>query len=422
MKKGLTLLLIFVVVFLGFSPVTAEAEQEVTITVWCWDPSFNIYAMEEAAKIYAEIAPHVTIDVIEESDVEIKLTTMVNAGQTDALPDILLMQDNSLHKNIISYPDTFFDLTDSGIDFAQFADYKVALSVVNGRNYAVPFDNGTAINAIRTDVLQQAGYTLADFTDITWSEYLKIGKDVLDKTGKPLLSAIAESPGLLMTMLQSAGTWMFDPNGEVYIAENAVLKEIVEVYIELVESGVLVQVNEWDQYISSFNRGTVAGTINGCWIIGSIVQQTDQKGKWGITNIPKLDRAPNATNYSNQGGSSWMVLASSAHPEVATDFLAHTFAGSVKLYETILPSSGALATYLPAGDSAVYNQPHEFFGGQAIYADITAFAAKVPQVSYGLYNYEARDALGNAITQIMAGADIDAALREAEESVKFLMW
>ena len=31
---------------------TAEGDSDNTLTVWAWDPSFNIYAMEEAAKVY----------------------------------------------------------------------------------------------------------------------------------------------------------------------------------------------------------------------------------------------------------------------------------------------------------------------------------------------------------------------------------
>ena len=83
---------------------------------------------------------------------------------------------------------------------------------------------------------------------------------------------------------------------------------------------------------------------------------------------------------------------------------------------------GALATYLPAGESEIYNEPHEFFEGQRIYAEIVEFASKVPQVRYGVYNYEARDAVGTAITQILSGASMDAALSQAEETVRFLMW
>jgi lactose/L-arabinose transport system substrate-binding protein len=293
--------------------------------------------------------------------------------------------------------------------------------VVDGRNYGVPFDNGAAITALRVDILEQAGYTIEDFTDITWSRFIEIGKDVLAKTGYPLLSAVSESPDHIMVCLQSAGSWMFDDKGNVFIANNEVLKETVEIYVELVKSGVLVQVADWEQYIGTINRGTVAGTINGCWIIGTIVAQPEQEGKWRITNIPRLDKAPNATNYSNQGGSSWMVLANSPNKDIAVDFLKHTFAGSVELYEIILPSSGALATYLPAGDSDVYNEPHPFFGGQTIYADITEFAEKVPKITYGVYNYEARDAVAMAISQVLQGRDIESALREAEDTVSFLM-
>jgi len=395
----------------------------VEITVWCWDPLFNIYAMQEAAKIYSKINPDVTINIVETpwDDVQTKLTTAVMAGQLNTLPDILLMQDNALQKNVTNYPGIFYDLTDSGIDFTKFADFKVNHTVVDGRNYGVPFDNGAAITALRVDILEQAGYTIEDFTDITWSRFIEIGKDVLAKTGYPLLSAVSESPDHIMVCLQSAGSWMFDDKGNVFIANNEVLKETVEIYVELVKSGVLVQVADWEQYIGTINRGTVAGTINGCWIIGTIVAQPEQEGKWRITNIPRLDKAPNATNYSNQGGSSWMVLANSPNKDIAVDFLKHTFAGSVELYETILPSSGALATYLPAGDSDVYNEPHPFFGGQTIYADITEFAEKVPKITYGVYNYEARDAVAMAISQVLQGRDIESALREAEDTVSFLM-
>ncbi|MCK9525776.1 MAG: extracellular solute-binding protein [Limnochordia bacterium] len=421
MKKSLLKVLLCVLVLSLLTSSVALANQEVT--VWAWDPAFNLYAMEEAAKIYHEINPDVTINIVETpwDDIQTRLTTAVMAGQTGTLPDIMLIQDNALMKNVIDFPNVFADLTDSGVDFDQFAGFKVGLTSVEGRNYAVPFDNGAAINALRTDVLAEAGYELEDFRDITWSEYITMGKEVLAKTGKPLHSIVAESPDLIMAGLQSAGTWMFDENGDVFIAQNDVLKEVIEVYVELVKSGVMVQVNDWEQYITSFNRGTVAGTINGCWIIGSIVLPEEQKGLWGVTNMPRLERSPNATNYSNQGGSSWTVRADSANKDVAIDFLKHTFAGSVALYETILPSSGALATYLPAGDSPTYAVPHDFFGGQAIYAEITEYASKVPQVKYGVYNYEARDAIGVAIAQVLAGRDIDSALMEAEETVRFLM-
>uniref|UniRef100_UPI000A544BAC extracellular solute-binding protein n=1 Tax=Clostridium sp. NkU-1 TaxID=1095009 RepID=UPI000A544BAC len=182
-----------------------------------------------------------------------------------------------------------------------------------------------------------------------------------------------------------------------------------------------MEVNDWDQYVGTMTNSTVAGTINGCWIMASIQTAEDQSGNWAITNIPKLEGVDGTTNYSNNGGSSWAVTAGSKNPELAADFLSKTFAGSVPFYETILPKSGALATYLPAADSKVYGEPQEFFGGKPVYAQITEFASKVPSNNTGVYYYEARDAVATAITHVVTGADIDAEIKTAEDTVKFAM-
>jgi lactose/L-arabinose transport system substrate-binding protein len=331
------------------------------------------------------------------------------------------MQDNAFKKNVISYPDSFTDLTSSGIDYSKFAEAKTAYSVVDGKNYGVPFDNGTVIACYRTDVLEEAGYTIDDFTDISWADYIEKGKDVLAKTGKPLLSCQAGESDVIMMMLQSAGASLFDAEGNPSIVDNAALKEVMSTYAELVKSGVLVEVNDWDQYVGSINNSTVAGTINGCWIMASIQAQADQSGKWAITDMPKLANVESATNYSNNGGSSWAVTANSKNTDLAVDFLNTTFAGSVEFYENILPSSGALATYLPASESDVYAQPSEFFSGDTLFSKITDFAGKTPSNNTGVYYYEARDAVAVAITNVVAGSDVDAELKTAEDTVNFAM-
>lgn len=399
------------------------AASDNTLTVWCWDPAFNIYAMEQAAEVYKKDHPDFVLNVVETpwEDVQTKLTTAASSDSLDTLPDILLMQDNAFQKNVISYPDAFTDLSSTKIDFSKFAPAKTAYSVVDGKNYGVPFDNGAVIACYRTDVLEEAGYTIDDFTDISWSKYIELGKDVLAKTGKPLLSCTAGESDVIVMMLQSAGSSLFDAEGNPNIVNNAELKVVMETYSEMVKSGVLVEVNDWDQYIGTLTNSTVAGTINGCWIMGSIQTAADQSGKWAITNMPKLDNVSTATNYSNNGGSSWAVTANCKNVDLAADFLGSTFGGSVEFYETILPSSGALATYLPAADSKAYEQPSEFFGGDAVFTKITDFAGKVPSNNTGVYYYEARDAVATAITNIVAGADIDTELKTAEDTVNFAM-
>ena len=400
------------------APQEEAADEGGTVTVWCWDPALNVYSMEEAAKVYKEINPGFEIEIIETpwETVQTGIITAATANLHDTLPDIFLCQDTAFQRNVVSYPEIFTDLTNSGINFDEFAPAKVEYSVIDGKNYGVPFDNGTVINCLRTDILEEAGYTVNDFTGITWDRFIELGIDVLEKTGKPLLSSIAQEPDLLMIMLQSAGAGLFNADGSVNIVNNAELREVMRVLTELVNSSVCIEVNSRDEYIATFVNSTVAGTINGCRILGAVQTAEDQSGNWAVTNIPKLN-TPNAAHNSNNGGSSWAVTASSANPGIAVDFLANTFAGSVEFYETILPAEGALAAFLPAGASSAYKQPHAFFNGQTIYSDVTSFASLAPSSITGVYYNEARDAVGAAMREIVDGADIDTALRQAEDAV-----
>lgn len=401
----------------------SSGESKNELTVWCWDPAFNIYAMKEAEKVYQKDHPEFKLNIVETPwlDVQTKVITAATSGDTGSLPDILLMQDNAFQKNAISYPDLFQDVEDSGIQFKDFTKAKTEYSVVNGKHYGVPFDNGTAIAAYRTDILAEAGFKVEDFKDITWDQYIEKGKVVLEKTGKPLLSCLSGEVDVIMMMLQSAGASLFDQDGKPDMVDNEALKNVIQTYAKMKEAGVLIEVNDWDQYVGTMTGGKVAGTVNGCWILGSIQSAEDQAGKWAVTNIPKLVGINGATNYSNNGGSSWAITSGCKNKELADDFLKNTFGSNVKFYETILPKSGALSTYIPAGESDVYVQPQEFFGGQAIYKEITDFATKVPSNNTGVYYYEGRDAIATAAQNVIAGKDLNSELKKAQETVEFAM-
>jgi lactose/L-arabinose transport system substrate-binding protein len=393
----------------------------VTITIWCWDPTFNVYAMNEAAKVYKGIKPNVTVNIVETpwDDIQQKLTTSLSANQTANLPDIVLMQDNAIQKNVNTFPDAFSSLTGK-IDLTQFAQYKVDVGTVNGKNYNVPFDNGASATFLRKDYVEAAGLQVADFNDITWDRFIELGKIIKSKTGHALISAVGNENDLVPAMLQSAGVWFFDADGKLNIANNTALKEAARVYKAMVDSGVIMLTADWNAYIASLNSGSVASTVNGCWIIGSISAEASQAGKWAMVSTPRLD-IPGGTNYSSVGGSSWMLMANSKNPDVAIDFLSQTFGGSVQFYETILPSSGAIGTWLPASASNAYSQPIAYFGGQQVYKEIVDYAGKVPKIKFGIYNYEARNNVALALADVVKGVPIDAALAKAQKDTEFLI-
>ena len=397
-----------------------------TLTVWTWDPKFNMPAIEEAGRMYKEDMGHsdFKLKVVEtlSEDCEKKLISAAQSGDLSTLPDIVLMQDNSYQKFVSIYPEAFTDLTDSGIAFADFAEAKVANSVKDGKNYGVPYDSNTVIACYRTDYLDQAGYTIDDLTDITWDRFIEIGKDVLDKTGMPMLTNVQGEPDLLNMILQSAGISVFDEEGKISLVNNDGLKEAMNVYMDLINAGILQEQTDWSGYQGSINNGTVVGTINGSWICATITStdQAEQEGNWAVTNMPKLNDYPGATNYSAQGGSTWAISSSSKNYDLAVDFFKTTWAGSTEFYDNILSQLGAIATYLPAADSDAYNQVSDYFGGEAIYSKIVSYGSNIPTINKGIYWSEEKEALGTALTNVLNGSsDLDSAIEEAQATIEF---
>lgn len=399
---------------------TTEASGDENLSVWCWDPNFNVYAMKQAEKIYQKDHPNFKLDIQEKvyNDIETALITAAEANDYSTLPDIFLMQDYSFHKNATNYPGIFTELTDSGIDFSQFSAGKLADSTVDGKNYGVPFDNGATIMAIRRDMVEAAGLTVEDFKDTTWSDFMEKAKKVVDANNVPMLTSSGGSE-IVIEMLQSAGASpMVD--GKVDLVGNKALKAAIETYETLIKDGIMVDYTDWDQYIASMNKGTAAGVIQGCWIMSSIQAAEDQSGKWAIVNMPKFDDVEGATNYANCGGASWAVSSNCKNTDLAYDFIKTTFGGSVELYDDLLPNAGAIASYLPAAESPVYNENSDFYGGQAVYKDIVEFAGQVPGIDYGAYYSDIRSALTDAITNVVQnGADIDTEIKNAQDTVEF---
>ncbi|MBK7819616.1 MAG: extracellular solute-binding protein [Tessaracoccus sp.] len=393
-----------------------------TLTVWTWDPAFNIFAMQEAEKIYQKDHPDFKLDIQETpwDDLQTKLTTIAQSQSWNELPDIFLMQNNAYQKNVINYPDLVQPLTDSGVTWDEFPESVRAYSTIDGVNYGVPFDAGTAISALRTDIISEAGLTTADFTDITWDKYIELGKQVKEKTGKAMLSGTAGSSDMIMMMLQSSGASLFDDQGNPTIVDNATLNTAVETYVKLVKEGVYVEVNSWDEYVGGFVNGNIAGVVNGIWVVATMQTAEDQAGKWEVTNVPKLDGVAGATNYTANGGSSW-AISQTGDFDLAADFLKSTFAGSTELYDIILPKAGAVANWIPAGSSAVYKEPQPFFSDQPIFEMVVDFGSKVPANNTGAYYYEARDAVSAALTKVISGTDMATALAEAQSTVEFAM-
>ena len=416
MKKLVSLLLALTMIV---SCTAAMAAEDGKITIWTWDPNFNIAAMKVAKEMYAAINPNVEV-VIEEvlsEDIETRVITAASAGDISNLPDIMLCQDNSFQKMVMNYPEVYANITGQ-YDFEGFPAGKLAYSTVNGQNHGIPFDAGTVVATYRTDLLEQAGYTIADLTDIDWDRFIEIGRDVKAKTGLPMLTGQAGSIDTVLIMMQSCGASMFNEDGSVNFVNNEVVKKVLEYYKTMVTEGIFVEVNTWDEYCGTLANNSCVGTINGCWILGTIMGVPEFSGKWALTNMPKLPGFETATHYSNNGGSSW-AFVNGTDVALALDFM--QMYRNVDFYNEILPSTSAIGTWAGAKDGSNYAAGNEYYAGDAIFAKIVEYTAHVPANQTGAFYYDARGALGTATTNYMLGGDLESELQNAEDEINFTM-
>ena len=416
MKKIVSLLLVLAMVL---ACSLAMAAEDGKITIWTWDKNFNIKAMQVAKEMYQKDHPDVEINIEEvlSEDVETRVITAASAGDISNLPDIMLCQDNSIQKFVLNYPEVYAEITGK-YDFTDFAEGKLAYSVVDGKNYGIPFDAGTVVGTYRTDYLAEAGYTIDDLTDIDWDRFIEIGKDVKAKTGRPMLSGQAGAIDTVLIMMQSCGASMFNEDGSVNFVNNEACKKVLEYYKTMVQEGVFIEVNTWDEYCGTLSNASVVGTINGCWILGTIMGVQDQAGKWALTNMPAMPDVEGATHYSNNGGSSW-VFTNGTDLDLALDFMG--MYRNVDFYNEILPTTSAIGTWAHAKEGSNYQAGNDFYSGDAIFAKIVEYTGKVPSNTTGAYYYDAREALGTALTNYINGGDLASELQTAEDTVNFAM-
>lgn len=404
---------------LGAGLLSIGAASAAELTVWCWDPNFNIPAMQDAGARYTKAHPDTTFNVnnISQDEINQKLQTQLLAGVSEGLPDIVLVQDDNIQRFLQSFPGAFVPLSDS-IDMSKFAPYKVAAATYDGKSYSLPFDSGVAGLFYRSDYLEQAGYKPEDLKEISWKRLIEIGKDVLAKTGRQLVDVDFNDDGIIIMMMQSTGQWYLKNGKEPNILDNPALRASLETFQAMSQAGLVKSVSGWTDYTGAFTSGEIATVPQGVWITGTVKSVPEQSGKWRVAPMPKLEGVEGATHFTNNGGSSWYVLASSRNKDEAVDFLKTVWGGDVDFYQGILINQGAVGSLLAAREGAAYQASDPFFNGEPVWQNFSDWLAKVPAVDYGTFTPEARMAVRAQMPAIAKGGNIDDALKAIDAQLR----
>ena len=416
MKKVVKFLGALVLVMVAVMTLTAcNGDEDVSeITIWAWDPNFNIRALNIAAEYYAHINPELSVNIVEsaQGDIIQQLNTMLPSGTDIGLPNIVLIEDYRAQVFLQAFPGMFYAVAEY-INPADFSPYKIPMTSLNGVQYGVPFDTGVSGFFVRTDVLEQAGFTVADVTNIDWNELIDIAIEVREVTGLPMLTVDPSDLAIVRQMLQTAGLWYTLEDGITpHIADNEGIAIAFEVFSRLITEGISLPVTDWGGFVGGFNSGDVWSVPTGNWITASVMNAPEQAGNWAVVPFPRMPGMP-AVNATNLGGSSWYVLNINGR-ESAAEFLAATFGSSTDFYVSLLNEIGAMGTFMPAANAPEFSQHVDFFAGQQIYSYFQKWATQIPQVNFGLHTYAIEDILAIAMQEFLGGTDISTVLRNAQ--------
>lgn len=381
--------LVFLCVIVSGCITSPTVDDDNKIVIWGYDSSADI--AEKAVEIYKEEHPDCIYDFevvkIGQEDMVEKFKIYLATDSLDSLPDIVYDEDYNFLEYMTYYGDKFVDLTPY-INSDDYPEFKIINVNYNGKIYALPYDCGTGVLFYRIDLIKQAGYEEEDMSNLTWDEYIEIGKKVKEVTGVDMLTIIPEGDMEGRLLYQSAGTWFFDQDGNANIEDNKAFEDAIKTLKSAFDAGIVYKANSWDDMIAAISNQKIASLVGGSWWASIISSYDSQNGLWRIAEMPRMTGSDNYSSYSNLGGGNWFVLNKS-NKDFAAMFTAEMFGEN-----EMVANFAAQNTYIITTNKNMINYLTEidngssFFGGQKVVSFMCSTVPKIKPVKYGLHTYE----------------------------------
>ena len=406
---------ILAITFAALALAFASAQ---TLTVWVWD--INKPALESTIDSFQSMHPGVEViveDIGNQNAYDRGLAGCAAGGF--GMPDIYLVENNEAEVFWAQFPDCFIDLRDLGASelLPLFPSFKWAELTAGEAIHAIPYDSGPTAIFYRRDLYEQAGIDVD--TIETWSDFIAAGQAMNAATdGAVKMGTVAKGADdeWFRMLANQAGCFYFDQDAsEVTVAQPGCVRAL-ETLKELYDADVLA-VGGWVEQIQLIQNSAAASSLFGSWYGGVIqAEAPDQSGLWGVYLTPALE--PGGVRASNLGGSALAIPASTAHPELAYDFVVNALANEENQLR-ILFDYGLTPSLLSLLESPALDQGVEFFGDQAVWSLILGTLGDVPAVAGTAYFQEAREVMIGVVNTYLDGgfASAQVALDQAARQI-----
>jgi len=193
----------------------------------------------------------------------------------------------------------------------------------DGKYYGIDYHVGAQVIYYNKEILDKAGVNADDIK--TWDDYEKAGKQVLEKTGKPMTTVETQDQWSYWPLVVQHGSDFLDKSGNVTLGD-PVNTEVLTYLQKLVKEKVAIVApggfHHAEEYYGFMNKGGAASVWMPMWYMGRFTDyMPDLKGKIIIKQMPVFKQGD--MHSSGMGGTGTVITKQSKNQDVAKKFLAY---------------------------------------------------------------------------------------------------
>ncbi len=381
------------------------------IVIWAYGSYTKL--VETAIAHYQE---HIDSEVIFEvknltpSQIYDRLDSYKNINE---LPNIILVDDQELKKYLKKFNGVFATFENNlNTDF--YTNCKLAnITSEDGLLYGCPCSSEPVALFYNKDLLQYIGAEENLPDDITWDEFIEIGKQL--REAAPDVYLLPPANHLVRILMQSTGQLYYDVDGN--ISGNG-SREVMELIQYLYEEDLLYPESVPSSTTELIATGKIFSIIaESYWFpkIKQIVEEQSLEQKWCLTHIPKSETFCCDVDI---GGLSWLVVNKTENEEeqqaqrVVFDFLLNIFNQNNECSKAVIQEMAGTYDIVPAvnfvGDILDKLDNNGCFTDKQVIKYLYEISTKATEIYYGEYTEDITQVLNESVDKIIfEGLDID---------------
>jgi arabinosaccharide transport system substrate-binding protein len=300
----------------------------------------------------------------------------------------------------------FVDLTDrlheEGL-FTRMVESRYSLWSSRGRIFAMPHDVHPVSLCYRRDLIAELGIDVDALK--TWGDFVAMGQRVvqdLDGDGNPdryALDTPLSSDWAIQILLLQRGGQLFDAQGRVAF-DSDVMAETIEWYVRQTAGAARIGYEAgWGQSLAkAMNDGLVLFFFCPDWRTRQFEMDLPHlKGKLALMPLPAWELGGRRT--STWGGTGLAITKASKRPDLAWELAKFLYLSEHDLNERFR-ATNIVPPLKDAWNMPAFDEPREFFGGQAIGRLFADLAPETPPSYVSPYSKLAQ----TKITEVYLGA------------------